>query len=292
MFAAFPSWYATMFSGFYPAFVLLLVALIGRGLSLEFRGKHDTARWHRSWDVALTGGSLIAPFLVGVTLGDLLHGVPIGADQEYAGNLTDLLSPYALFTGITVVALCLLHGAAFLALKTVGDVRERAVGLAGRISPVVAGAVVAFAVWTQVSTGHGGADAIPAAVAVTAVAAAGWLIRQGRDGAAFAATSLTMAAAVSSIFVNLYPRVMVSTLGSATDLTVTDTSSSSYSLRVMTVVAAVLFPVVLLYQGWTYHVFRRRISRADVVTPARRTQASATGPPAATGNSDSQQEAT
>ncbi len=292
MFAAFPSWYATMFSGFYPAFVLLLVALIGRGLSLEFRGKHDTARWRRSWDVALTGGSLIAPFLVGVTLGDLLHGVPIGADQEYAGNLTDLLSPYALFTGITVVALCLLHGAAFLALKTVGDVRERAVGLAGRISPVVAGAVVAFAVWTQVSTGHGGADAIPAAVAVTAVAAAGWLIRQGRDGAAFAATSLTMAAVVSSIFVNLYPRVMVSTLGSATDLTVTDTSSSSYSLRVMTVVAAVLFPVVLLYQGWTYHVFRRRISRADVVTPARRTQASATGPPAATGNSDSQQEAT
>ncbi len=157
---------------------------------------------------------------------------------------------------------------------------------------MVAAAVVAFAVWTQISTGRGGADAIPAAVAVAAVVTAGWLIRQGRDGAAFAATSLTMAATVSSIFVNLYPRVMVSTLGSATDLTVTDTASSPYSLRVMTVVAAVLFPVILVYQGWTYHVFRRRISRADVVTPARRTQASATGPPAATGNSDSRQEAT
>ena len=124
-FAAFPGWYATMFSGFYLAFLLLLVALIARGVSFEFYGKRDSARWRRAWDAATTGGSLLAPLLIGVALGNLLHGVPIGTDQEYAGTFTDLLNPYSLFTGVTVVLLCLLHGASFLVLKTVGEVRER-----------------------------------------------------------------------------------------------------------------------------------------------------------------------
>ncbi len=125
MFAAFPGWYATMFSGFYLAFVLLLVALIARGVSFEFRGRRDSPRWRRTWAAATTGGSLLAPLLIGVALGNLLHGVPIGTDQEYAGSLADLLNPYSLFTGVTVVLLCLLHGASFLALKTAGEVRRR-----------------------------------------------------------------------------------------------------------------------------------------------------------------------
>src|SRR5215217_7211789 len=140
-FAAFPGWYATMFSGFYLAFLLLLAAL--------------SARWRRAWDAATTGGSLLAPLLIGVALGNLLHGVPIGTNQEYAGTFTDLLNPYSLFTGVTVVLLCLLHGASFLTLKTAGELRERAVRVGRRIAPVAAAAVLGFAVWTQVMAGEG-----------------------------------------------------------------------------------------------------------------------------------------
>jgi cytochrome bd-type quinol oxidase subunit 2 len=274
-FAAFPGWYATMFSGFYLAFLLLLVALIARGVSFEFRGKRDSAGWRRAWDGATTFGSLLAPLLIGVALGNLLHGVPIGADQEYTGSFVDLLNGYSLFFGVTVVLLCLLHGASFLALKTVGELRERALRVGRRIAPVAAVAVVGFVVWTLTLPGNGSLAWLPAAVAVLAALVAAWQVGRGRDGLAFAATSVTMAAAVVTIFVALYPRVMVSSLGSASDLTVTNTASAPYSLKVMTVAAAVLFPVVLAYQGWTYYVFRRRVGGADatadtVVGPAGR----------------------
>ena len=260
-FAAFPGWYATMFSGFYLAFLLLLVALIARGVSFEFYGKRDSAagaglgRRHHRREPA-------RPLLIGVALGNLLHGVPIGTDQEYAGTFTDLLNPYSLFTGVTVVLLCLLHGASFLALKTVGELRERA----ARRPPDRPGGGRGRARLRGLDPGHGGPGVVALlveVVAVLAAVAAAWLLGRGRDGRAFAATSLAMAAVVVSIFVNLYPRVMVSTLGSSTDLTVTNTSSAPYSLKVMTVAAAVLFPVVLAYQGWTYYVFRRRVGGPD-----------------------------
>ena len=264
MFAAFPGWYATMFSGFYLPLLLLLVALIARGVSFEFRGRRDGARWHRTWDAAMTGGSLLAPLLIGVALGNLLHGVPIGADQEYTGDLADLLNPYSLFTGVTFVLLCALHGATFLALKTTGGVRLRAVRTARRVAPLTVAAVLGFAVWTAVLADKGLPAWLPEVVAVFAAAAAAWLVGRDRDGAAFTATTVTIAMVVLSIFAGLYPRVMVSTAGSATDLTVTNTASSPYTLRVMTVVAAVLLPVVLAYQGWTYYVFRRRVGDLDV----------------------------
>jgi len=262
MFAAFPGWYATMFSGFYLAILLLLVALIARGVSFEFRGKRESARWRRTWDAALTVGSLLAPLLIGVALGNLLHGVPIAADQEYTGGFVDLLNAYSLFTGVTVVLLCLLHGATFLALKTTGEVREHAVRVGRRVATVTAVAVVGFAVWTYVLVDKGLLASLPEMAAVLAAGAAAWLVGRDRDGFAFVATSLAIGAVVLSIFVGLYPRVMVSTLGSAADLTVTNTASSSYTLRLMTIVAVVLFPVVLAYQGWTYYVFRRRIGAA------------------------------
>jgi cytochrome d ubiquinol oxidase subunit II len=258
-FAAFPGWYATMFSGLYLAFLLLLVALIARGVSFEFRAKRDGAGWRRAWSSATTGGSLLAPLLVGVALGNLLHGVPIGADQEYAGTFSDLLNPYSLFSGVAVVLLCLLHGSSFLALKTAGAVRERAVRTGRRVAPVAAAAVVGLMVWTQVEGDGGFLALLVEAVAVVAAVAAVWLLGRGRDGRAFAATSLAMAAVVVSIFVNLYPRVMVSTLGPSNDLTVSNTASAPYALKVMTVAAAILLPVVLAYEGWTYYVFRRRI---------------------------------
>jgi cytochrome bd ubiquinol oxidase subunit II len=262
-FAAFPGWYATMFSGFYLAMVLLLVALIARGVSFEFRGKRDGAGWRRAWAAATTYGSLLAPLLIGVALGNLLHGVPIGSDQEYAGSLADLLNPYSLCCGLVLVLLCLLHGASYLALKAAGEVRERAVRVGRRVASVAAAAVLGFAVWTQAMAGEGLPALLVEVVAVLAAIAAAWLLGRGRDGRAFAATSLAMAAVVVSIFINLYPRVMVSTLGPSTDLTVTNTSSAPYSLKVMTVAAAVLFPIVLAYQGWTYHVFRRRVGGPD-----------------------------
>jgi cytochrome d ubiquinol oxidase subunit II len=207
-----------------------------------------------------------------VALGNLLHGVPIGADQEYAGGLVDLLNPYSLFCGVTVVLLCLLHGASYLALKTDGQVRDRALRAGRRLGPVAAAAVVGFAVWTQATAGSGSLPSLPMVVAVLAALTAAWQVGRDRDGLAFAATAVTMAAVVVSIFVALYPRVMVSTLGSANDLTVTNTSSAPYALKVMTVAAAVLFPVVLAYQGWTYYVFRRRVGGPDD------TAAAGTGP--------------
>jgi cytochrome d ubiquinol oxidase subunit II len=265
-FAAFPGWYATMFSGFYPLVLLLLAALIARGVSFEFGSRRDGARWRRAWSGATTYGSLLVPLLIGVILGNLLHGVPIGSDQEYAGDLLDPLNPYSLFCGLTLVLLCLLHGASFLALRTSGELRERARQVGRRIGPLAAAAVVGFAVWTQATAG--GSLSLPAVLAVLAAVAAAWQVGRGRDGLAFAATGVTMAAVVVSIFVALYPRVMVSTLGSANDLTVTNTASSPYSLKVMTVTAAILFPVVLAYQGWTYYVFRRRVGATETAAPA------------------------
>jgi cytochrome bd ubiquinol oxidase subunit II len=263
-FAAFPGWYATMFSGLYLAMVLLLVALILRGLSFEFAGRRDGPGWRRSWAAATTYGSLLVPLLIGVALGNLLHGVPIGADQEYAGNFVDLLNPYSLFVGLTLVLLCLLHGASFLALRTSGEVRGRALGVGRRLALPAAAAVVGFVIWTQTLAGDGSPLSLLAGgVAVLAALVAAWQVGRGRDGLAFAATAVTMAATVVTLFVALYPRVMVSTLGAANDLTVTNTASSPYSLRVMTVTAAILFPVVLAYQGWTYYVFRRRVGGTD-----------------------------
>jgi cytochrome d ubiquinol oxidase subunit II len=173
--------------------------------------------------------------------------------------VVDLLNGYALFCGVTVVLLCLLHGASFLALKTAGEVRERAMRVGRLLAPVAAVAVAGFVVWTLSMPGNGSLTWLPAAVAILAALAAAWQVGRGRDGLAFAATSVTMAAVVVTIFVALYPRVMVSSLGSASDLTVTNTASAPYSLKVMTVAAAILFPVVLAYQGWTYHVFRSRV---------------------------------
>jgi cytochrome bd ubiquinol oxidase subunit II len=259
MFAAFPAWYATMFSGFYVAMVLLLVALIVRGVSFEFRGKQDSATWRRTWDALMTGGSLAVPLLVGVALGNLLHGVPIDKNQEFTGDLLDLLNPYSLFAGVTLLILCVLHGSTFIALKTAGDLQVRASSLARRVAPVTAVVVLGFVLWTHTTADRGDVPNLLAVIAVIAAVAAAWLLAERSDGWAFAATSLVMATTVLSLFADLYPRVMVSSSGSAYDLTVQDTASGHYALKVMTVVTVILFPMVLGYQAWTYYVFRERV---------------------------------
>src|ERR1700722_5392556 len=265
MFAAFPGWYATMFSGLYLAMVLLLMSLIVRGVAFEYRGKRDAARWRRTWDVALTTGSLLAPLLIGIALGDLLHGLPINSAQNFTGSFWDLLQPYALLTGVTLVLLCLLYGATFLSLKTTGSLRERSGLLARRVAPPAAAAVTAFAIWTHVSSGSTFFLRPLELLAILAVMAAVWLVYDHREGFAFAAVTVTIASCIASIFVALYPNVMVSSTSPADNLTVHNTASTPYSLKAMTVVVVIFLPLVLAYQTWSYYVFRRRVSREQFV---------------------------
>ena len=270
IFAAFPGWYATMFSGLYLALVLLLGALMVRGVSFEYRGKRDALRWRRTWDGLLTAGSLLAPLLIGVALGDLLNGLPINSHQEYTGSFWNLLQPYGIFTGITFVLICLLSGATFLCLKTSDDMRERAWRVARLVAPVTAAAVVAFVIWTHVTSSSTFFLNPVELLAVLAVIAAVWLVYDHREGFAFAATTVTMAACVVSIFTGLYPNVMVSSTNSAYNLTVHNTASGAYSLKVMSVVVVIFLPFVLAYQTWTYYVFRKRVSKQDFQpSPAR-----------------------
>jgi cytochrome bd ubiquinol oxidase subunit II len=271
-FAAFPVWYATMFSGFYLALLLVLAFLIVRVLSFEWRGKAESPRWRGTWAWLNTIASFGAPFVWGVALASLLHGVPIASDQTYAGDFADLFSVYSVLAGIAVCLLFALHGAVFLTLRTLGDLRERAQHAATRLAPAAALVGAVFLVWTLVVASDMNDKGVfpgivPVAIAAVAAVAAVLLVRAGNERWAFAATATTIAAAVVTLFVSLYPRVLVSDPEFANSLTVENASSSHYSLVVMTVVAAVLLPVVLLYQAWTYHVFRARLGGEEAGTP-------------------------
>jgi cytochrome d ubiquinol oxidase subunit II len=275
-FAAFPGWYASWFSAMYLALWLLLAALIIRGVSFEFRGKLDATRWRSTWSVTLTVGSVLAPLLFGIALGDLLAGLPIDADGNYTGNFFGLLTSYGLWVGVTLLALCLWHGASFLAIRCTGIVRDRAVRLHRRLGVAAAVLVVGFAGWTYLlaSPGVGGAIAlaVPVLAAVLGVALTAASPGSGR---VFVATAVAIGGTVAAIFANLYPAVLISTTDSANTLTVQNSSASQYSLQVMSVAAAVLVPLVLAYQGWTYYVFRARVigppkASTDAHAPERR----------------------
>ena len=263
IFAAFPGWYATMFSGLYLAVVLLLVALILRGVSFEYRGKSPSERWRSAWSWLLAGGSLVAPLVLGIALGDLLYGLPIAANHEYTGSFWDLFTSYGVFVGVTLVFICLLHGAVFIAMKTSGDVSARASRFARRVAPVTMLFVFAYVGWTHVTAGLGGFLNPVELIAALAVVAAWVLIGDHRAGWAFAATTVTIALCIVTLFVDLYPNVMVSSTNHSFSLTVHNSASTPYSLKVMTVVALIFLPLVLGYQAWTYYVFRRRISDAS-----------------------------
>jgi cytochrome bd ubiquinol oxidase subunit II len=271
-FAAFPIWYATLFSGFYLALFLVLAALIFRGVAFEFRAKGSTAHWRAWWDRALFWGSALPALLFGVAFANMLRGVPI-EHAEYVGGFFDLLNPYALVGGLTSLALFTLHGSTFITLKTDGDVCERARVAAKRIAPVATLLVFGFLAWTYWNAVHLHDDTgivpgvIPIAAIVT-VAVVEWLAREDLDGWAFLATGLAIVLITATIFLNLYPRVMVSSLGDANDLTIWNAVSTAKTLTVMTIVALIFTPIVLLYQGWTYHVFRKRLRRDDIPTDA------------------------
>ncbi|GAA1797373.1 cytochrome d ubiquinol oxidase subunit II [Planosporangium flavigriseum] len=257
-FAAFPEWYATLFSGFYLPLLLILVALILRGVAFEYRGKVDSDRWRRNWDRAIVFGSLVPAVLWGVAFGNIVRGVALNADHHNVGGFVDLLNPYALLGGLTTLLLFVTHGAVFLALKTTGPIRASARAVAGGVGIAAVAAAGGFLAWTQILRG----DAITAGTAVVAAAtlvAALIANRAGREGWAFLATAVTVLAATATLFLALYPNVLPSTLDPAYSLTTTNAASSPYTLRIMTWVAVAFTPVVLLYQGWTYWVFRKRI---------------------------------
>jgi cytochrome bd ubiquinol oxidase subunit II len=263
-FAAFPAWYATMFSGFYLALLLVLVLLIVRVVSFEWREKSDDPRWRTTWRWANTVGSIGAPFVWGVALANLVHGVPLNSSGDFSGNILDLFSAYTVLAGIAVVALFALHGATFLSLRTSGDLRARAGAASRRLALPVAVVVGAMLAWT-VAVGVDRNDksvfppVLPAALGVAALVAAALFVARQRSGAAFVATSLATVLWVATIFTTLYPRVLVSHPSFSNSLTISDAAAAHYALSVITVVAAILTPVVLLYQGWTYHVFRARL---------------------------------
>jgi len=271
-FAAFPEWYASMFSGFYLALLLILVALIVRGLAIEYRNKQDDVVWRRRWDIAITASSAAPALLWGVAFANIVRGVPLDASHRYTGTFFTLLNPYALLGGLVTLSLFLLHGAVFLALKTDGDIRQRAWHLAAQLGIAAIGLAALFLVITQARHGKVLTDITAAVAAVTLIGAVAANAR-GREGWAFFGTAVTIAFAVTTLFGDLWPNVLPSSTASAFSLTVRNAASSAYTLGVMTWVAAFATPVVLAYQGWTYWVFRKRISRTDfasaVTVPAQ-----------------------
>jgi len=257
-FAAFPNWYATLFSGFYLALFLILLALIFRGVAFEYRGKIDSVRWRRRWDLAIAVGSWVPAVLWGVAFANIVRGVPINAEQNYTGTLFTLLNPFGLLGGVTTASLFILHGANFLSLKTVGEVRDRSHRAAQIAGPVAIVAGATFLIWNQLERGKGWTWIIVLGAAAALVV--GLLAeRRNSEGVAFGATGLAIAFAVIALFGSLYPNVMPSSTDDAFNLTVENASSTDYTLKVMTIVALVMTPIVLLYQGWTYWVFRKRI---------------------------------
>ena len=262
-FAAFPHWYATMFSGLYLPLLLILVALIVRALGFDYRGKRDDPSWRTRWDGAIFFGSAVPALLWGVALTNVVMGLPINAAKEYTGNFFTLLNPVGLLGGLTTVALFLTHGAIFIALKTEGDIRHEARRLAVKTGAVAAVLAVALLLAINVSTGSAGSWAA-SVVAAVALLAGLFAAFRDREGWAFVGTFVAIGAAVAALFLALFPDVMPSTTNAAYSLTTTNASSTAYTLTIMTWVAAIFTPIVLVYTSWTYWTFRRRIGTQHI----------------------------
>ena len=275
-FAAFPLWYATMFSGYYLALFVLLLALILRGVAFEYRGKKDSERWRRNWDWAIFVGSALPALLFGVAFGNIISGSQIQPTENgsgftdagainYTGTpLLSLLGPFPLLLGVMTLSVFAAHGAIFLSLKTYGEVREAARKVAVRLGLVAAVVAVAALLWSQAFSGR-----VMVTLPLVLIGAVAWLaallmVTKGRDGWAFILSSATIVLAVTALFVGMFPNVLPSSIDPAYSLTVMNASSQPYTLTVMTIVAVIMTPIVLIYQGWTYWVFRKRISTSMI----------------------------
>ena len=274
MFAAFPLWYATVFSSFYLPLFLILIGLIVRGVAFEFRGKRTEERWRWWWDQAIFYGSLLPAILWGVAFANFVRGIPIEDNGLFVGNLLDLLHPYALLGGVGTLLMFTTHGAVYLALKTEdgGEIQQRAEKLGLWLSAVTAVGVIAFLAWTYFNAvALGDTGVVPGIIPVSAMGAAiavPILLREKLHGWAFVATTSMIALTVLTLFLNLYPRLLVSSIDAAFDITIMNAKASDLTLTIMTWATVVFLPIVLAYQAWSYWVFRHRISRESVEAPS------------------------
>ncbi|MCD1572168.1 cytochrome d ubiquinol oxidase subunit II [Agromyces mediolanus] len=267
LFAAFPEWYATLFSGFYLALLLILLALIARGVSFEYRHQRPESQWKAWFDRMIIVGSAVPALLWGVAFANIVQGVPLDADHNYTGTLFDLLNPYALLGGATTLLLFFTHGAVFIALKTEGELRARAKRLATRAGVITIVVAAAFLLWTGVAQGSAWFWAL---AAVAAVALIGGVLAnmRGKEGLAFGLMALTIAAAVIGLFAALFPEVMPASNDPANSLTIANASSTPYTLTFMSWTALIFLPLVLAYQAWTYWIFRKRVTRQTIEAAA------------------------
>lgn len=270
IFAAFPNWYATMFSGYYIPLLVVLLALIARGVSFEFRSKVADSRWTNIWDWALFFGSLLPPFLLGVLFSSLLKGMPIDKNMNMKAGFSDYINVYSLSGGLAVTLLCLLHGLNFLSLKTEGKIREGAAQLAKKIvyAVLVALAIFVWLSWsmTDIFAVRRIPELITALLIVVVYGLSYVFILKKREGLAFTMSGMGIALTVSAIFIGLFPRVMISSINKTFDLTVYNASSGDYSLKVMTIVSLTILPFVLAYTLWSYYIFRKRVTDKEHLT--------------------------
>ena len=267
IFAAFPNWYATLFSGFYLAFFLILLGLIVRGVAIDFRSKVDSPTWRKTWDGLFFIGSLLPALLFGVAVSNFLTGVPIDANMEFVGNLFTLITPYTLLGGIVFVLVFAFHGSLFLSLKSgVDELTARVKDYSVKIGLAMLVVTVAWVIYGALITGI-----LNSVIAVVAVALAALCLIiavalqwKGRSGLAFAASIAAILFVTVMVFATMFPNVLISTLNPLWSLTIYNASSSPYTLKIMTIVALTLVPVVLCYQAWTFWMFRKRVTKNDL----------------------------
>jgi cytochrome d ubiquinol oxidase subunit II len=267
LFAAFPIWYGTLFSGFYLALMVILLALIVRGVSFEYRHQGKGEQWTNWFDWMIVVGSALPALLWGVAFANIIQGVPIDETGNYAGTFFTLLNPYGLLGGLTTLMLFFTHGVIFVTLKTDGELKARAKALVTRSTGITVAVAASFLLWTAWQ--HRDIDHLPVLLGLSAAAAvfliAAWVLNMvGREGWAFTTMALTIVFAVGAILAALYPNVMPSSIDPAYSLTIENASSTEYTLTVMTWIALFSLPLVLAYQGWTYWVFRKRVTRDSI----------------------------
>ena len=266
MFAAFPEWYATMFSGFYIPLFLILIALIVRAMGFEYRSKIEKESWKKKWDAAIVFGSWTPAILLGVAFGNLVRGVELDANFEYVGGFWALLNPFSLLAGVVTTLLFLQHGAIFISLKTDGEIRVKARALAAKFALVSTVAAAIWAVWAQIAYSDVAWTWIAVVIAAAGLLATNVANSKGREGWAFVSSAIAIVGAVVLIFGSMFPDVMPDING-INSLNIENASSTQYTLTIMTWVAVFLVPVVLMYQSWTFWVFRKRLKVENIPDP-------------------------
>lgn len=268
IFAAFPNWYATLFSGFYLALFLILLALIIRGVAIDFRSKKDEAGWRKTWDILFCVGSLLPALLFGVAVSNLMTGVPIDANMEYAGNFFTLLTPFTLLGGVTFLLVLTFHGMLFLGLKNgVASIEDRIKALSPKLGIIMLVVTVLWVVYAAFTTNlitNGIIPIVTVALAAVLLIAAVLLQIKGFTGKAFICSSLAIVMVTVTAFASMFPNVMISTTSPDFSLNIYNASSSPYTLKIMTIVALTAVPVVLLYLAWSYWIFRARVTEKDL----------------------------